>query len=180
MLGKTLNRRCIASKEHGQVRGLTSRSGETPGHTTQPRDRVNTMLIPWASCIPGVKGQEGHLTLCCPSPDPSAHFQGGNVRPAQTGHSTGNLTTQDRRRGTHRDAEETRQVAAWGALSVVLEQRGGGDGELTATHLAWVLIIINCVWEALFPGCSMVKNLPANAGDAGSITGLGRFPWRRR
>ena len=27
-----------------------------------------------------------------------------------------------------------------------------------------------------FPGGSMVKNLPANAGDAGSILGLGRSP----
>ena len=27
-----------------------------------------------------------------------------------------------------------------------------------------------------FPGGSMVKNLPANAGDAGSIPGLGRSP----
>ena len=26
----------------------------------------------------------------------------------------------------------------------------------------------------------MVKNLPANAGDAGSIPGPGRFPWRRK
>ena len=26
----------------------------------------------------------------------------------------------------------------------------------------------------------MVKNLPANSGDAGSTPGLGRFPWRRR
>ena len=25
----------------------------------------------------------------------------------------------------------------------------------------------------------MVKNLPADAGDAGSIPGLGRVPWRR-
>ena len=25
----------------------------------------------------------------------------------------------------------------------------------------------------------MVKNLPANAGDAGLIPGWGRFPWRR-
>ena len=29
------------------------------------------------------------------------------------------------------------------------------------------------------PGSSMVKNLPANAGDKGSILGSGRFPWRR-
>ena len=27
-----------------------------------------------------------------------------------------------------------------------------------------------------FPGVSVVKNLPANAGDAGSIPGSGRFP----
>ena len=26
----------------------------------------------------------------------------------------------------------------------------------------------------------MVKNLPANAGDVGSIPGLGRSPWRRK
>ena len=26
----------------------------------------------------------------------------------------------------------------------------------------------------------MVKNLPANAEDAGSIPGQGRFPWRRK
>ena len=31
-----------------------------------------------------------------------------------------------------------------------------------------------------FPGGSEIKNLPANAGDAGSIPGLGRFPWRRK
>ena len=31
-----------------------------------------------------------------------------------------------------------------------------------------------------FPGGSVVKNPPANAGDAGSIPGLGRFPWRRK
>ena len=27
-----------------------------------------------------------------------------------------------------------------------------------------------------FPGSSVVKNLPANVGDTGSIPGLGRFP----
>ena len=26
----------------------------------------------------------------------------------------------------------------------------------------------------------MVKNLPDNSGDTGSIPGLGRFPWRRK
>ena len=30
-----------------------------------------------------------------------------------------------------------------------------------------------------FPGSSVVKNPPANAGDPGSIPGSGRFPWRR-
>ena len=32
------------------------------------------------------------------------------------------------------------------------------------------------IW--LVPGCSLVKNLPANAGDTGSIPGLGRSPRR--
>ena len=31
-----------------------------------------------------------------------------------------------------------------------------------------------------FPGDSVVKNMPANAGDTGSIPGLGRFLWRRK
>ena len=31
-----------------------------------------------------------------------------------------------------------------------------------------------------FPGGSEVKNLPANAGDLGSIPELGRSPWRRK
>ena len=34
-----------------------------------------------------------------------------------------------------------------------------------------------------FPGGSLVKNPPADAGDAGdvgSIPGLGRFPWSRK
>ena len=32
----------------------------------------------------------------------------------------------------------------------------------------------NICWG--FPGGSVVKNLPANAGDVGSIPGMGRFP----
>ena len=31
-------------------------------------------------------------------------------------------------------------------------------------------------WLRGFPGGSVVKNLPANSGDAGSIPGLGRSP----
>ena len=31
-----------------------------------------------------------------------------------------------------------------------------------------------------FPDGSVVKNPPANAGNAGSIPGLGRFPWSRK
>ena len=31
-----------------------------------------------------------------------------------------------------------------------------------------------------FPGGSVIKNQPANAGNMGSIPGLGRFPWRRK
>ena len=31
-----------------------------------------------------------------------------------------------------------------------------------------------------FLGGSVVKNLPANTGDMGSILGLGKIPWRRK
>ena len=31
-----------------------------------------------------------------------------------------------------------------------------------------------------FPCGSVVKNLPANAGDAGLIPGIGKIPWRRK
>ena len=31
-----------------------------------------------------------------------------------------------------------------------------------------------------FPEGSMLKNLPANAGDTGSIPGVGKIPWRRK
>ena len=31
-----------------------------------------------------------------------------------------------------------------------------------------------------FPGGTVVKNPPANAGDAGSTSGSGRSPWRRK
>ena len=30
-----------------------------------------------------------------------------------------------------------------------------------------------------FPGCLVIKNLPANAGDAGLIPGLGRSPAKK-
>ena len=38
-----------------------------------------------------------------------------------------------------------------------------------------------CLWG--FPGGTVIKNSPANAGDAkdaGLIPGMGRFPWRRQ
>ena len=51
--------------------------------------------------------------------------------------------------------------------------------QLTTSNFTneWILILIllsNGAWG--FPGGSMVKNLPANAGDSGSIPGLGRSP----
>ena len=47
----------------------------------------------------------------------------------------------------------------------------------------WRAIILlistcGCMWKG-FPGGSVVKNLPANAGDMASIPGLGRFPGER-
>ena len=32
----------------------------------------------------------------------------------------------------------------------------------------------------VFPGDSVVKNLPTNTGDTSLIPGSGRFPWRRK
>ena len=34
-------------------------------------------------------------------------------------------------------------------------------------------------WTSLV-ALSVVKNLPANAGDSGSIPGFGEIPWRRK
>ena len=39
---------------------------------------------------------------------------------------------------------------------------------------------VSFVYILCFPGGSVVKNPPANAGGAGSIPGLGRFPWRSK
>ena len=38
----------------------------------------------------------------------------------------------------------------------------------------------NILIIASFPGGSEVKASACNAGDQGSIPGLGRFPWRRK
>ena len=43
----------------------------------------------------------------------------------------------------------------------------------------WIIQQIDTLYILSFPGCSVVKNLPANAGDAGdsgSIPGSGRYP----
>ena len=41
------------------------------------------------------------------------------------------------------------------------------------------LLMTHLSWRPDFPGGAVVKNLPANAGDAGSIPGPGRshMPW---
>ena len=45
-------------------------------------------------------------------------------------------------------------------------------------RIVYILFILNaCYYLSLgFPGGPVIKNLPANAGDTGSIPGLGRFP----
>ena len=40
-------------------------------------------------------------------------------------------------------------------------------------------LLVNAV-EMGFPGGLVVKNPPASAGDAGSMPGSGRSPWRRK
>ena len=47
-------------------------------------------------------------------------------------------------------------------------------GLCDSSSLKFVRIVIFIFWG--FPGGSVVKNLPANAGDVGSIPGLGRSP----
>ena len=50
-------------------------------------------------------------------------------------------------------------------------------------HDVVVSLVVRNSWEGGFPGGSVVKNPPANAedaGDAGSIPGWGRSPWRRK
>ena len=47
--------------------------------------------------------------------------------------------------------------------------------------LGFFLIAIgDCSHFLGFPGGSAVKNLPANAGDLGSILWVGKIPWRRK
>ena len=43
-----------------------------------------------------------------------------------------------------------------------------------------VIFLVLLIFTEGFPGGSMVKNLPASTGDEASISGLGRFPWRRK
>ena len=45
-------------------------------------------------------------------------------------------------------------------------------------RIVYILFILNaCYYLSLgFPGGPVIKNLSANAGDTGSIPGLGRFP----
>ena len=51
-------------------------------------------------------------------------------------------------------------------------------------HICYCLISLENNWKYSraqgLPGGSMLKNLPANAGDSGLIPGSGRFPWRRK
>ena len=44
------------------------------------------------------------------------------------------------------------------------------------THISHIAGRFFTVWAWGFPGGTMVKNPPANAGDMGSITGWGRYP----
>ena len=44
--------------------------------------------------------------------------------------------------------------------------------------IEWILYMVGISWG--FPGGAVVKNPPANGGDAVSIPGSGRFPWSRK
>ena len=54
-----------------------------------------------------------------------------------------------------------------------------GEGKLVNCHSNLILLlsnIINLKSQWGFPGGTVVKNPPANVGDAGLMSGLGRFP----
>ena len=48
-------------------------------------------------------------------------------------------------------------------------EREGGGGSFLVAYLAYTIM-----YKGLFPGGSVVKNSPANSGDAGSVPGLGK------
>ena len=39
---------------------------------------------------------------------------------------------------------------------------------------------VTIVFPRGFPGGSVIKNPPANAGDVGLILGVGKIPWRKK
>ena len=49
--------------------------------------------------------------------------------------------------------------------------REGGGGSFLVAYLAYTIM-----YKELFPGGSVVKNSPANSGDAGSVPESGRSP----
>ena len=60
---------------------------------------------------------------------------------------------------------------------------------LLLAHSGWELVLLPLLSSLFclsvgcgvcFPASSVVKNLPANAGDADSILGSERFPWRKK
>ena len=51
------------------------------------------------------------------------------------------------------------------------ERGEGGGGSFLVAYLAYTIM-----YEGFFPGGSVVKNPPANSGDAGSVPGLGKSP----
>ena len=62
-----------------------------------------------------------------------------------------------------------------GASFAGLHQRLPGPGPASEEKSIYSNICV-CAGSTGFPGGSMVKNLPLNAGDAGSIPGSGRSP----
>ena len=59
-------------------------------------------------------------------------------------------------------------------LAFILQAKGKHQNareETSSDQLIWLLLSISC-----FPGDTVVKNLPLNAGEAGSIPGFGRSP----
>ena len=66
-------------------------------------------------------------------------------------------------------------VLAW-RIPGKVEPDGLSSSELHRVGHDWSNLAAAAAASHRFPGGSVVKNLPANAGDTGSILGLGRYP----
>ena len=97
---------------------------------------------------------------------------------------------------THLEPDILECEVKWALGSITTNKASGGDGipvelfqilkddavkmlhsicqQIWNGVIPYIYHMVSLIWD--FPGGSAIKNLPANAGDAGLIPGSGRFP----